>query len=133
MVGSILMLPPLVTIPAGEFQMGCERGRDDEKPVHPVWVDRFSFGVYAVTNEEYRQFIQEIGGEMPTAFSENRFSHPRQPAVAVSWFECKAYCDWLSLKTGAIFRLPTEAEWERAVRGGREGSLYSWGNENPEC
>jgi formylglycine-generating enzyme len=133
MIGATVILPQLVTIPAGEFQMGCEHGRDDEKPVHRVWVDSFAMGVFTVTNEEYLQFARDTHGEMPSAFSEDRFSHPRQPVVGLNWFECKFYCDWLSLRTGAFFRLPTEAEWERAVRGGQEGNLYSWGNEGPEC
>ena len=132
MDGSTLMRPALVTIPAGEFQMGCEEGRDDEKPVHSVWVGSFAIGVYTVTNEDYLQFVQETEAEMPATAAEDHFSHPRQPVVAVSWFEAMAYCNWLSLKTDFIFRLPTEAEWERAVRCGQDGKLYSWGNENPE-
>ncbi|MFN8007434.1 MAG: SUMF1/EgtB/PvdO family nonheme iron enzyme [Terriglobia bacterium] len=123
--------PALVKIPAGEFCMGCEQGRDDEKPVHRVWVDGFAMGVYTVINEEYRQFVLETGSEMPAAAAEDRFSHPRQPVIGVSWFEAVAYCHWLSSKTNAFFRLPTEAEWERAIRCNREATLYSWGDEDP--
>ena len=112
--------------------MGCEQGREDEKPVHSVWVDEFDMGAYAVTNSEYLQFIVDTQREMPAAYAEERFADPRQPVVAVNWFDAMAYCDWLSLRTGAVFRLPTEAEWERAARGGQEGKLYSWGNEDPE-
>ena len=126
-------LPPkLVTIPEGRFQMGCDQGREDEKPVHSVWVDEFAMGACTVTNSEYLQFIADTKGEMPTAFAEAGFSEPRQPVVAVNWFEATAYCNWLSRKMGAIFRLPTEAEWERAARGGLEEKLYAWGNEDPE-
>ncbi|HET9305134.1 MAG TPA: SUMF1/EgtB/PvdO family nonheme iron enzyme, partial [Candidatus Sulfotelmatobacter sp.] len=49
-----------------------------------------------------------------------------------SWHEAEKYCEWLSGLTGKFYRLPTEAEWERAARGGVEGALYSWGNEPPE-
>jgi len=126
------LLPKLVTIPAGEFQMGCEQGRDDEKPVHQVWVDEVALGAFAVTNAEYLGFVEDTRSEMPFAYSDERFSHPRQPVVAVSWFEAMSYCDWLSRKTGQPFRLPSEAEWERAVRGGVEGKLYSWGDEDPD-
>ncbi len=126
------LFPKLITLPEGEFQMGCEQGREDEKPVHSVWVDEFAMGAYAVTNSEYLQFIEDTKGEMPAAYGEERFADPLQPVVAVSWFEAMAYCKWLSLKTGTEFRLPTEAEWERAARGGHEGKLYSWGNEGPE-
>ena len=132
MKDSPILLPTLVTIPAGEFQMGCEQGRDDEKPVHTVWVDRFAIGVYTVTNEEYLQFVHDTKREIPSVFAEERFSHPRQPVVAVSWFEAMDYCQWLSSKTGAVVRLPTEAEWERAVRCGQDRMLYSWGNEDPD-
>jgi formylglycine-generating enzyme len=111
--------------------MGCERGREDEKPAHAVWVDEFALGVFAVTNAEYLQFVEDTDNEMPPAHLEERFSHPRQPVVAVNWFEALAYCDWLSVKTGLLFRLPTEAEWERAARGGLEGKLYSWGDDHP--
>jgi len=112
--------------------MGCEQGRDDEKPVHSVWVDSFSIGVFAVTNEEYLQFVHDTKWETPSPSAEDRFSDPRQPVVAVSWFEAVAYCQWLSLKTGSLVRLPTEAEWERAARCGRDQMLYSWGNEDPD-
>jgi sulfatase modifying factor 1 len=111
--------------------MGCELGRDDEKPVHKVWVDEFDLGAFTVTNAEYLRFVGDTGGEMPFSYFEERFSDPRQPVVAVNWFEAMAYCDWLSLKTGFLFRLPSEAEWERAVRGGVDGKLYSWGDESP--
>jgi len=111
--------------------MGCEQGRDDEKPAHRVWVDEFDLGALAVTNGEYSQFIEDAGSEKPFAKSEERFSDPRQPVVGVSWFEAMAYCDWLSRKTALLFRLPSEAEWERAARGGMEGKLYSWGDEDP--
>ena len=60
-------------------------------------------------------------------------NHPQQPVVAVSWFEAVRYCEWLSATTGRKFRLPTEAEWERAARGGREGELYPWGNTTPQA
>src|SRR5262245_41194322 len=110
--------------------MGCELGRDDEKPVHEVWVDEFALGAFTVTNAEYLRFVEDTGGEMPFAYSEERFSDPRQPVLAVNWFEAVAYCGWLCLKTGFPFRLPSEAEWERAVRGDVEGKLYSWGDED---
>ena len=66
--------------------MGCEQGRDDEKPVHTVWVDSFAIGVFTVTNEEYLRFIHDTKSEVPSSFAEERFSRPRQPVVSVSWF-----------------------------------------------
>jgi formylglycine-generating enzyme required for sulfatase activity len=59
------------------------------------------------------------------------FSHPEQPVVGVSWHEAATYCRWLSQMTGKEFRLPSEAEWERAARGGREDATYPWGDEPP--
>jgi len=84
-----------------------------------------------VTNAEYRSFIAESGAPPPPFWSDPIFSDPRQPVVGVTWDDAVAYCDWLSLKTGRIIRLPTEAEWERAARGNLEGALYPWGNEPP--
>jgi formylglycine-generating enzyme required for sulfatase activity len=127
-----IFLPKVVTIPGEEFHMGCEQGRDDEKPVHTVWVDSFAIGAYAVTNEEYLQFAHATKREILSPSAEERFTHPRQPVVAVSWFEAIDYCQWLSLKTNSVVRLPTEAEWERAARCGRDRMLYSWGNEDPD-
>ena len=68
---------------------------------------------------------------MPDSFLEPRFSHPHQPVVSVSWLEAAAYCRWLSEWTGNTHRLPTEAEWEWAIRQNREGCLYAWGDNDP--
>jgi len=62
----------------------------------------------------------------------SEFDDPAQPVVAVSWFDAVAYCDWSSAIAGRRFRLPTEAEWECAARGGVEGALYPWGNDPPQ-
>ena len=59
------------------------------------------------------------------------FSAPDLPVVGVTWDEAAAYCEWLSVKAGGDFRLPSEAEWERAARGGKENALYPWGDEEP--
>ena len=127
-----IFLPKVVTIPGEEFHMGCEQGRDDEKPVHTVWVDSFAIGAYAVTNEEYLQFVHDTKREISSTDAEERFTDPRQPVVAVNWFEAMDYCQWLSLRTNSVVRLPTEAEWERAARCGQDRMLYSWGNEDPD-
>jgi formylglycine-generating enzyme required for sulfatase activity len=60
------------------------------------------------------------------------FNHLHQPVVAVSWFDAMKYCKWLSASTGRKVRLPSEAEWERAARGGVEGKLFPWGDDPPE-
>ncbi len=121
----------MILIPEGAFLMGSEDGPDNEKPIHRVWVDRFMIGKFPVTNREYRLFVEETGVREPPFSSEEMFSHPDQPVVGTSWYDAMAYCDWLSQSTERQFRLPTEAEWERAARGDREGKKYPWGDEPP--
>ena len=120
--------PVLVKIPAGWFWMGSETGQDNERPVHRVWIDAFELAAHQVTNTEYGFFLRASLG-IPTPFwGDRHFNHPEQPVVGVSWHEAQAYCDWLATLTGRSCRLPTEAEWERAARGGVEGALFPWGN-----
>jgi formylglycine-generating enzyme required for sulfatase activity len=118
-------------IPAGWFLMGCDEGRDEERPVHRVWVDAFEMAVFQVRNRDWARFMEAAGHPAPLQWNDPDFSHPDQPVVAVSWVEAAQYCEWLSGVTGRRYRLPTEAEWERAARGGREGELYPWGNAAP--
>ena len=129
--GSQATFQPWRHCPAGEYLMGCDRGRADEQPVHGVRVDAFAMGITTVTNEQYRFFVSRTGGRMPDSFLEPQFSHPRQPVVSVSWQQAAAYCNWLSDWTHENYRLPTEAEWEWAVRQKKEGCLYAWGDEDP--
>lgn len=108
----------LVRIPGGEFLMGQEDGRDDERPVHRVRIPPFLLARFQVTNADYDAFRPPTG--------EPR--HPAKPVVSVSWFDAVAYCEWLSAGLGRRFRLPTEAEWEFAARAAQEGALYPWGS-----
>jgi formylglycine-generating enzyme required for sulfatase activity len=124
--------PEMTRIPEGWFGMGCETGRDDEKPVHRVWLDEFELAVHQVTNAEYGCFLAATGAAEPPQWNDSNFNHPRMPVVSVSWVEAVAYGDWLGRATGKHYRLPTEAEWERAARGGAEGWLYPWGDAPPE-
>lgn len=127
-----LHLPKLVSVPEGWFLMGSETGQDNERPVHRVWVNGFLLGETQVTNEDYAQFLRAAGTLPPPFWDDANFSHPKQPVVGVSWFEAVAYCEWLARATSERFRLPTEAEWERAARGGVEGQAYPWGDDHPE-
>lgn len=124
--------PDLVHIPAGTFTMGDARGRDDERPEHRVWVDAFDIARYAVSNEDYARFLRDTGHHVPGAWRDSMLNGPRQPVAAVSWFDCVEYCRWLTDTTGGAYRLPTEAEREKAARGGLEGARYPWGDEEPE-
>lgn len=123
--------PFQIHIVAGWFSMGSDAGQSVESPVHRVWLDSFAMAATQVTVEEYARFLDATGNGPPPCWSDPNFSHPRQPVVAVSWFDAVAYCAWLSSMTGSPYRLPTEAEWERAARGGADGMLFTWGNEPP--
>jgi sulfatase modifying factor 1 len=106
----------LAAIPGGEFLMGQENGRDEERPVHRVTVAPFRLARYQVTNADYSEF-------RPFAFDD-----PRKPVISVNWFDAVAYCEWLSDRWGFPVRLPTEAEWEFAARGGLAQKLFPWGD-----
>jgi formylglycine-generating enzyme required for sulfatase activity len=130
--GSEFIEPVVVRIPEQWFLMGCETGRDDEKPVRRVWVDSFELAAYQLTNAEYRCFLAATNSATPPCWTDANFNHPKMAVAAVSWHEATRYCDSLSKATGKRYRLPTEAEWECAACGGMQGSLYSWGDSPPE-
>lgn len=116
----------LVNVPAGCFQMGDTYGdgQGDEKPVHEVCLDAFSMGIHEVTNSQYRRFKP---GHDSGIYEGNSLNGNDQPVANISWFEAMEYAQWLSEKTGRRYRLPTEAEWEYAARGGASARNY-WGD-----
>lgn len=124
--------PALVEIPEGWFLMGSEQGQDCERPVHPVWVDAFCMAACQVSNAEFEIFLSATHTTPPPSWSDPNFNDPNQPVVAVSWFDASKYCERLSAGTGKHCRLPTEAEWERAARGGVDGKLFPWGDALPQ-
>ncbi|HEY7409966.1 MAG TPA: SUMF1/EgtB/PvdO family nonheme iron enzyme [Vicinamibacteria bacterium] len=124
-------LPEPVAVPGGAFLMGAEDGRPDERPVHRVAVAPFAMARTPITRAQYAVFLAEGEAEPPPWWSDADFADPLQPVVGVTWFDAVAYAAWLSARTGARWRLPTEAEWERAARGGREGARTAWGDALP--
>jgi formylglycine-generating enzyme len=128
----LLVEPQLVHVPEGWFWMGSDAGQDNEGPVHRVWVDEFRLAACAVTNAAYADFVRATGNPAAPFSGHPDFKHCNQPVVAVSWFDAVKYCEWLGLSTGLSYRLPTEAEWERAARGGAETQLYPWGDNPPQ-
>jgi formylglycine-generating enzyme len=124
--------PRMVRVPEGNFQMGSEIGQDNERPVHRVWIDAFELSACQVTNADYAQFLEANEQPKPPHWDDLKFNQPNQPVVATSWFDASAYCSWLTRVTGRHYRLPSEAEWERAARGGVEGKAFPWGDEPPE-
>lgn len=118
----------LVCIPAGEFLMGSDPLRDvlaqpSERPQHLVRLSEYFISQYPVTYEQYQIFLQATQAERLLEYPRERAMHP---VVNVSWDEAVAFCNWLN-SPGWKFRLPTEAEWEKAARGS-DGRLYPWGD-----
>jgi formylglycine-generating enzyme required for sulfatase activity/energy-coupling factor transporter ATP-binding protein EcfA2 len=135
--------PDLIPIPAGAFLMG------DEK--YKVSLDAYAIARYPVTNTQFRYFVEDGGytekwrkcwteegweercegkWTLPRLWDDERFNQANQPVVGVSWYEAVAYCNWLSYKTDKEYRLPSEAEWERAARH-TDGREYPWGSAQP--
>ncbi len=113
----------MVLVKGGTFQMGSNE-YDSEKPVHPVTVSDFYISKYEVTFDEYDAFCEATKRQKP---ADQGWGRGKRPVINVSWEDATAYCKWLSEKTGKNYRLPTEAEWEYAARGGAksEGFEYS--------
>lgn len=124
--------PALVQIPAGWFLMGSDSGQDCERPIHRVWIDSFFLAATQVTNAEYERFLRSTSALPPPFWHDSNFDHPQQPVAGVSWHEAQRYCEWLTSQTGRNFRLPTEAEWECAARGGLEQKHFPWGDDPPQ-
>ncbi len=121
----------LARIEAGTFLMGQEEGGDfDERPAHRVRISRgFRIGVTEVTNAQYEQFDPE---HRKYRGIHGISSEDDEPVVHVSWHDAVRFCEWLSVREGRAYRLPTEAEWEYACRAGTETAYYT-GDALPEA
>lgn len=143
-------IPSMIEVQAGEFLMGTSNENikllqlkesdwayewsDNElfaaeQPQHILSLPAYEIAKYPVTNEEYHVFTSDVAYRLPRdwtgfTFREDTENHP---VVGVSKTDAEAYIAWLNRKTGTNFRLPTEAEWERAARG-TDGRIFPWGN-----
>jgi formylglycine-generating enzyme required for sulfatase activity len=133
----------MALIPAGSFQMGdhFNEGEDCELPVHTVRLDAFYMDIFEVTNRQYRAYAPSHDSG---SYEGQSLNGDHQPVVYVSWWDAIKYCNWRSRQEGleecydesmggcdfskSGYRLPTEAEWEYAARGGLEGKRYPWGD-----
>jgi formylglycine-generating enzyme required for sulfatase activity len=128
--------PGMPLIPEGPFWMGrvhfflvdaigwFERDRQDDFPAHRVTLSAFYIDKYEVTNAEYLKFLDAKGGVKPWHWPGGKIpaGEDKLPAYNVDWNEANAYCGWLGK------RLPTEAEWEKAARGGLDRKKFAWGD-----
>jgi len=143
----------MVLVKGGKFMRGSSEddadAYDDEKQQREIYLDDFWIGKYPVTNEEFKEFVDDGGYDKarknmwseegwqwreeneifgPEYWHDRKWNGPNFPVVGISWFEAEAYANWLSKRTGHRYRLPTEAEWEKAARG-TKGLKYPWGDE----
>ena len=126
----------MVQIPAGKFWIGraytiytdsadlVPIDKLDDRPANNIHLDAFYVDKYEVTNAEYTKFLQATGGKPPWHWPQGKIPDGKEklPVYNVNWFEATAYCKW------AGKRLPTEAEWEKAARGGLDRNHYAWGD-----
>jgi formylglycine-generating enzyme len=111
--------------------MGSSSGRPDEAPVHEVEVGGFELARTPTRNAEYAGAVSAGEVPAPAWWDAPAYSAPDLPVVGVSWFEAETFAEWLSERTGRVWRLPTEAEWELAIRGGLTGAPTAWGSALP--
>jgi len=112
----------MVLIPAGDAVVGNDTGSKMSRPAHKVTISAFYMDVKEVTNREYEMYDPSHRGKRLPGADGNDI-----PVTNISWGEAKAYCEWLSRREGALYRLPTEAEWEKAAKGG-DDRTYSGGS-----
>ena len=143
------LFPDMVLVEAGSFEMGSNEGNASDGPVHTVQVTRpFYIAKYELTFDEYDRFTDDM---LKARVDDRGWGRGSQPVIHVDWYDAVDYCNWLSEKAGLTpcysgkgkltecdfaangYRLPTEAEWEYAARGGsiNQDFLYA-GSDNPD-
>jgi sulfatase modifying factor 1 len=144
------VLPEMVLVEPGQFQMGSREGAENEQPVHTVKISRTYFlGIYPVTRKEYAAYCADI---KKCSVKEDLEGWENYPVSGIDWYGAVAYCNWLSEQSGLSpcysgkgkltkcdfhadgYRLPTEAEWEFAARGGVKSRGYAFaGSDDPDA
>ena len=112
----------MVYLPGGTFAMGNNQGKLNEQPVHEVVIKPFYIDIHEVTVSQYATFLEETGHKQP-AYWQPELDRPDDPVVGITWNDALAYATWSGK------RLPTEAEWEYAARGGALDKTYPWGDQ----
>jgi len=146
----------LVYVRGGSFEMGSEKGESDEKPVHSITLSNYFIGKYEVTVGQFRKFIAATGYKTSADINGGSYlwngsqwklqpginweydalgfkrpeTEENHPVIHVSWTDALEYTKWLSSVIGKAFRLPTEAEWEFAARGGMSSNGYTFAGSN---
>lgn len=125
---------PMALIPSGEFLMGSNNISDDEKLVHTVYLDAFYLDIYEVTNSRYAGCVSAGVCQPPFLSRSSKrgsyygdLQYSEYPVIFINWNMANTYCE------GRGASLPTEAQWEKAARGGLQGMDYPWGNDQPVC
>jgi formylglycine-generating enzyme required for sulfatase activity len=129
--------PEMMRVPEGYYMRGAEKGAKDQRPPHQVYTSEFEISRREVTNRLYRFFVLDTGRPAPRGavygWVNNDYPEGQddQPVVLVTWEDAVAFCRWLSAQTGGRYRLPTEAEWEKAARLGADmylsaGKIWEW-------
>jgi formylglycine-generating enzyme required for sulfatase activity len=130
--------PDLIPIPAGEFLLGSAGDRDAqewETPQHPLYLPAYAIARTPITNAQYAAFLQDTDHRRPRRWRGRNAPRGKDhlPIVYVTWHDAQAYCQWLSAATGKPYRLPSEAQWEKAAAW--DGSApdgvkrrYPWGD-----
>jgi formylglycine-generating enzyme required for sulfatase activity len=131
----VVFEPEMIRIPAGKFFMGSDLQNDkeanrEEQPQHSLYLPDYWLAKTPVTNTQYAAFVHATGYDQPVEWVDGKSPRDKEnhPVVFVSWMDAVAYWRWLSQATGKSYRLPSEAEWEKAARG-TDARIYPWGNQ----
>ncbi len=122
-----------VFVPGGPFTAGAlarDRRATRKEAPRPADTPDLYFDLYPVTNALYEMYLEDTKAESPEYWDNPQYNQPEQPVIGVSYDDAVRFASWLSAQLGEVKRLPTEDEWEKAARGGRE-VIYPWGDQSP--